>query len=443
MGLLAPTTSIPKTPLALTLLTLTLLVACTPPGGKTAADGEAKPAAATTTNDLDAVPAKTTTLGVRVVAARTGTLTVQRTSSATIQADRDSNVAAQSGGNVVRVLATEGEQVRAGQVVVQLDDSQQRQALENARLQVQQAQINLNQTRTTTGQATTSLNAAVQAAQATLSQAQQNAQSSESLYGLGGISLADLQSARAQLATAQSQLAQARNSLAQNGQNAQGSVPLQQAQLASAQAGVRQAEENLARTAVRAPFAGTVASLNVQVGEFAGQGSTVFRLVDPGSIKVKFNATPADAAALTAGTTLNLGYGGVNYVATVQDSPSIAGTDRLVPITARVQGGGKLPVGASAQARYRATLGQGILVPSGAVQVDNGENSVYLAAGNVARRQAVTVVAESGGQVAVRGLEAGAQVISPVPPSLQDGAGIRVETAAGAGSAESQTGEAP
>jgi HlyD family secretion protein len=181
----------------------------------------------------------------------------------------------------------------------------------------------------------------------------------------------------------------------------------------------------------------------VQVGEFAGQGSTVFRLVDPGSIKVKFNATPADAAALTAGTTLNLGYGGVNYVATVQDSPSIAGTDRLVPITARVQGGGKLPVGASAQARYRATLGQGILVPSGAVQVDNGENSVYLAAGNVARRQAVTVVAESGGQVAVRGLEAGAQVISPVPPSLQDGAGIRVETAAGAGSAESQTGEAP
>ncbi|MFB9993818.1 efflux RND transporter periplasmic adaptor subunit [Deinococcus oregonensis] len=417
-------------PLALTLLTLTLLVACTPPGGKTAAaEGEAKPAAVTS-NDLDAAPAKTTTLGVRVVAAKTGTLTVQRTSSATIQADRDSNVAAQSGGNVVRVLVNEGEQVSAGQVVVQLDDSQQRQALENARLQVQQAQINLSQTRTTTGQATTSLNAAVQAAQATLSQAQQNAQSSESLYKLGGISLADLQSARAQLATAQSQLAQARNSLSQNGQNAQGSVPLQQAQLASAQAGVRQAEENLARTAVRAPFGGLVASLNVQVGEFAGQGSTVFRLVDPGSIKVKFNATPADAAALTAGTQLNLGYGGINYVATVQDSPSIAGTDRLVPITARVQGGGKLPVGASAQARYRATLGQGVLIPSGAVQVDSGENAVYLASGSVARRQAVTVVAESGGQVAVRGLDAGAQVISPVPPSLQDGASIRIETAA-------------
>ncbi|ANE42573.1 efflux RND transporter periplasmic adaptor subunit [Deinococcus puniceus] len=438
-----------RLPLALTVLTLTLLVACTPPGGNTAAaEGEAKPAAAATgtgtSNDLDAAPAKTTTLGVRVVPAKSGTLSVERTSSATIQADRDSNVAAQSGGNVVRVLVTEGEQVRAGQVVVQLDDSQQRQALENARLQVQQAQINLNQTRTTTGQATTSLNAAVQAAQATLSQAQQNAQSSESLYALGGISLADLQSARAQLATAQSQLAQARNSLSQNGQNAQGSVPLQQAQLSSAQAGVRQADENLSRTAVRAPFAGTVASLNVQVGEFAGQGSTVFRLVDPGSIKVQFNATTADAAALTAGTQLNLGYGGVNYVATVQDSPRIAGADRLVPITARVQGGAALPVGASAQARYRATLGQGVLIPSGAVQVDGGENAVYLAEGKSARRQTVTVVAESGGQVAVRGLDAGAQVISPVPPSLQDGASIRVETAATpTTTAGSSTGEAP
>lgn len=407
------------------------LAACTPPGGGTQAAQGSPTAAAPGRNDLDAAPAKSTTLDVKVVAARQGTLTVQRSASAIIQAQRDSQVAAQSSGNVQAVLATEGEQVGQGAVVVQLDDTQPRQALENARLQLQQAQITLDQTRSTTTQATGALQASVTSAQASLSQAQQGARSAESLYGLGGISLADLQAARATLAQAQSALAQARNALAQNGQSAQSSVPLQLSQLQSAQAGVRQAEENLARTAVRAPFAGTVASIDVEVGEFAAQGSPVFRLVDPGSIRVQFSVPSSDAGALREGTALNLGYGGRNYVATVVGSPGIAGENRLVPITARVQGGGALPVGGAAQARYRNALGSGMLIPSAAVQVDGGENSVYVAAGSLAERTPVTVVAESGGQVAVRGLTAGQQVITPVPASLQDGARIRIDGAPG------------
>ena len=50
----------------------------------------------------------------------------------------------------------------------------------------------------------------------------------------------------------------------------------------------------------------------------------------------------------------------------------------------------------------------------------------------MARRQDVTLVAEAGAQAAVRGLTAGARVISPVPASLEDGAAIEA-SAAGAG----------
>ena len=82
-------------------------------------------------------------------------------------------------------------------------------------------------------------------------------------------------------------------------------MPLQEAQLAQARASVQQAQENLARTAVRAPFAGTVAALNVEVGEFAQQGSPVARLVDPGSLRVKFNVPAGDAATLVDGAALN------------------------------------------------------------------------------------------------------------------------------------------
>lgn len=397
-----------------------LLAACSQPAE------EGKPAG----NDLTTAPAKSTVLSVQVVPAKKGTLNVQRSASAIITAQKDSQVATQSGGTVTRVLAEEGEQVSAGAVVVQLDDTGQQQALDNARLQLQQAQINLQQTRDATANASASLTAAVTSAEATLAQARQNAQSAETLYGLGGISLADLQAARATLAQAQSGLSAARNNLEQNGRSAQGSVPLQQVALETAQAGVRQAEENLARTAVKAPFAGIVANISAKVGEFAGQGTPVFRLVDPGSIRAKFSVPSSDAFALKDGTKLNLGYGGVNYVATVQGSPGIAGTDRLVPITARIQGGEQLPVGAAAQVRYRADLGSGVLVPSSAVQVDGGETAVFVAAGGKAERRVVGVIAESGGRLAISGIDPGQSVIDPLPASLQDGAAITVDGAA-------------
>ncbi|GGL87333.1 hypothetical protein GCM10010840_26580 [Deinococcus aerolatus] len=405
----------------LPIVTLTaLLAACNSPEQGSESAG----------NDLTSAPAKSTVLSVQVVMAKEGTLNVQRSASAIITAQKDSQVATQSSGTVTQVLVEEGEQVSAGAVVVQLDDTGQQQTLDNARLQVQQAQINLQQTRNTTANASTSLKAAITSAEATLAQAQQNAQSAETLYGLGGISLVDLKAARATLAQAQSGLSSARNNLEQNGRSAQGSVPLQQVALETAQAGVTQAEENLARTAVKAPFAGIVANIGAKVGEFAGQGTPVFRLVDPGSIRAKFSIPSSDAFALSDGTRLNLGYGGVNYVATVQGSPGIAGTNRLVPITARVQGGEQLPVGAAAQVRYRATLGDGVLIPSSAVQVDGGETAVFVAAGDVATRQVVTVIAESGGTLAVRGVEPGQAVINPLPASIQDGAAITVNPAA-------------
>lgn len=382
-------------------------------------------------NDLDTAPVKSTVLQVTTVTARSGTLSAPRSVSATVEAQRDSQVAAQAGGTVQQLFVQEGEQVTRGQVIAQLDDTAPRQALQNARLQVQQAEISLAQTRRTTQNSGGSLAAAVTAAQATLAQAQAAAQSAENLYRLGGVSLADLQAARAQLAQAQSGLSQARANLAQNGQSAQGSVPLQEAQLAQARASVQQAQENLARTAVRAPFAGTVAALNVEVGEFAQQGSPVARLVDPGSLRVKFNVPAGDAATLVDGAALNVGYGGVNYVGTVTGAPGIAGENRLVPVTARVQGGANLPVGGAAQVRYRVQLGQGVLVPSGAVQADGGQNVVYTVLDGAARRTPVSVVAESGAQVAVRGLDAGAAVVNPVPASLQDGARVQTRAAGG------------
>lgn len=381
-------------------------------------------------NDLDAVPQKSSAVVVKVTPVQSGQLSASRVASATVTAERDSRVATPAGGTVQRVLVSEGETVGGEQAVIQLDDTTQRQALETAQLQVNQAEIALRQAQSTARGSGGTLDAALRSAQAALSQAQANADSVGELARLGGVSQAEVDAAQAQLAQAQSAVAQARQNLAQNGQSAQNSVPLQQAQLQSAQAAVRQAQTNLARTVVRAPFAGTVADVLVQEGEYAAPGSAVFRLVDSGTLRVKFNVPSAEAAALSRGATFNLGYGGRNYVGRVIDSSGIAGSNRLVPVTAVIEGGAALPVGATANARYTAVLGRGTLVPSGAVTSSGGGNAVFVVRDGRAVRQDVNVIAESGGRVAVSNLEAGTEVVSPVPGGLQDGVAVTVQKAA-------------
>ncbi|ADV67217.1 efflux RND transporter periplasmic adaptor subunit [Deinococcus maricopensis] len=408
-----------KTPALLLTLTLAL-VACTPPGPKTT-DAN--------TINLDAKPAKTAALSVTTLSATRGTLDATRTVTGTVNAARDSNVAARASGVVTRALVQEGDAVRAGQTLVQLDDTALRQAADSARLSLQSARINLQQARTTTAGSGTALQSAVQAAQANLQKAQATAAANRDLYALGGLSRADLNAGEAALAQAQADLAQARNNLTQNGRSGSGSLALLENQVQSAQVALAQAESNLANARVRAPFAGVVAGVTAKVGEFVNTGASVARIVDPATLDVDFSVPPTDAVSLGAGRTVTLSSGGRTFTARIRESSRVAGTDRLVPVTARLTDAA-LPVGATLQVRYTVQLGSGTIIPASALQNDDGGNAVFVAENGAARRVNVTVIGESNGRVAVTGLPSGARIISPVPPSLQPGVAINVTNSA-------------
>jgi HlyD family secretion protein len=439
-----------RTPtLALLLCAPLLLMACQRPGPAAGSGAVTQTGKTLQTvpsgNNLDAAPAKTTALQVQVVTARAGTLNVSRTASGTVKSSRDSDVAAQTSGAVARVLVQVGDRVTAGQAVVVLNDSTLREALRSSQLQLQNAQINLAQASRNTGQNVSQLQSSVNSAQANLSKAQQTEAANRNLYGLGGISRADLVASQAALAQAQSELAQAQNSLAQNGQGGAVSLPLLNNQVAQAQASVSQAQNNLARSTIRAPFAGVIASLPAAVGEYVQTGTTTFRLVDTTALSVDFNVAPSDAAGLPTGTPMNISYGVQKLTGTVKEGDRVAGTDRLVPISVRLDGAPVLPVGAAVQVRYRLTLGggaagDGLKVPVAAIQQNGGNNVVFVNNGGVAQQKTVGIVAEAGEQAVVSGLNEGDQIISPVPPSLADGSGVTVVTGTGA---TSQPGGAP
>ncbi|WP_425148194.1 efflux RND transporter periplasmic adaptor subunit [Deinococcus sp.] len=408
-----------------------LLAGCKPPGATsgTAATTTAK-ASAPAGNNLDAAPAKSAALAVQTVSARPGTLSLNRSASGTVKSSRDSNVAAQTSGAVSRVLAQVGDSVQAGDVIVQLDDTALRQSLKSAQLQLQNAQINLAQASRNTGQNVSQFQAALTSAQANLSKAQQTAAANRNLYALGGISRADLSASEATLAQAQSEVAQAQNNLNQNGSSGTVSIPLLQNQVAQAQSSVTAAQTNLSHAAVRAPFAGVVASMPLSAGEYVQTGTTAFRLVDSRSLTVDFNVSPGDAAALTTGTPLNLSYGSQKLTGRVKEGDRVAGTDRLVPISVRLDSPtSKLPVGASVGVRYTVRLGGGLSIPANAVQQTGGNNVVFVAKSGAARQTPVSIVAESGSTAIVSGLTDGDLVINPIPPSLADGAAIQARSA--------------
>jgi len=428
--------------IALLLCAPLLLMACQKPAATTSAATQTSsastqtvPAGGTPSNNLDAAPSKTTTLQVQVVRASAGNLNVARTASGTVKSSRDSNVASQASGAVARVLAQVGDRVTAGQAVVVLDDATLQDAVTSARLQLQNAEINLSQASRNTGQNSGQLAASVASARAGLAKAQATQTANQNLYGLGGISRADLIASQAALAQAQAEYSQAQNALAQNGQGGTVSLPLLQNQVAQARASLAQAGSNLTRATIRAPFAGVIAALPATVGEYMQTGATAFRLVDTSALSVDFNVAPSDAAGLPTGTPVNLSYGDQKLTGRVKEGDRVAGTDRLVPISVRLDGtpassGAGLPVGAAVQVRYRVALGggSGLQVPVSAIQQTGGSNVVFVNQSGVARQTAVGIVAESGNSAVVSGLRPGDQVITPVPPSLADGALVQTVT---------------
>jgi HlyD family secretion protein len=199
---------------------------------------------------------------------------------------------------------------------------------------------------------------------------------------------------------------------------------------------LRQARDALAETTVRAPFAGDVAELFTEVGEFVGAGSPVARLLGSGPKVASFSVPPEDAPLLENAGTVTVAYAGLELQATITRLERQAQQARLVTVLAQVDADApRTPPGALAEVRYTVTLGEGLRVPSGALLADAGRTYLFQvvdeAPGGVARRTEVRVVAESGNVAVVVGvpesaLAAGALVISPRPLDVRDGAAVRV-----------------
>ena len=401
-----------------------------------------KPAASTTK------PAETqigeTKTSVRTVKAVSGVLKTSRSSSGTLEASIDSSIAAQASGQVLNVFFREGARVAAGAIILQLDDLSLRQQLTDSQLALKTAQINLESGRRKTPETLGTNQSSLESARSSLSKAQSTFNSAKSLYDIGGTSQTELDNAKAGLAQAQANFKQAQASLAQSQRSGGEGIALLQVAVEQASNRIAQTQRSLSQTRIRAPFAGELAELNTEVGEFVNTGGKVFRLVDTSSLRAKFRVPSQDANNLQTGAGINIRAGAKRLEGRIVRSTQVAGTNRLVDLYARFispcknslgraprkpagcQDTSSLTTGGTVQVSYNLKLASGTIVPTGALSTASGQPFLYVVKDGIAKQRNVNILAESQGKVAVTGLENGETVIFPVPGSLQPGEMVNI-----------------
>lgn len=412
------------------LVALALLLAACGGGGDAGTNATPAAAAAAATAPIDA------TRAVRATAVRRDALVATRSASVTVRPSQESRVASGTSGRVLDVVAREGARVAAGDPLVRLDDVAARANLDAAELAVAQARINLDRARRSSDDAVGQAAAGARSAAQALANVDRQLAELEALLAVGAAARADVDALRAQRAQAEAADLQAREAVARAGRADAEDLALLELQLQQAELQRRSAREQLDETVVRAPFAGEVAQTFVEAGEFVGAGSPVVRLLGSGPQVASFAVAPEDAAVLEAFGRIEVVAPGGTLGATIVRLERTAEQARLVTVLAQVDADApRLPAGSLAEVRYQVPLGEGLVVPSGALAAEAGRSYVYAVVdeggATLARRVEVRLVAEVANVAVVESvvagaLEVGALVVAPRPLDVRDGTAVRV-----------------
>jgi HlyD family secretion protein len=185
-------------------------------------------------------------------------------------------------GRVANVLLREGAQVKAGDVLLTLEDAELRATLAQAAAGEQQSAARLAGLRSS---GRSGVRAAVAQADSVLLAARKDLQRTQELVERGFLSAAKLDESQRAVSVAAAQQLAAR---AQLGANDERGTDVQQAeaQLAEAQAVTHLARARLAQAIVTAPADGRVLTRSVEPGQIVQPGRALFTLALTGSLQL-------------------------------------------------------------------------------------------------------------------------------------------------------------
>ena len=340
------------------------------------------------------------------------------------------DIASQSTARIERIAVREGDQVKAGQVLVQLRDDEARASLIQAEASVREGRERLRQIETVGDPVGVQLLAQANAANL---QAQQELTRAQDLLRQGFVSQSRLDDAQRAANSAQAAMQAAR---IQAQGTARGGVELAmaQARLEQTLAQQRAASARLDQLSLRAPAAATVISRTAEPGDTAQPGKPILTLVGGGETRIQASVDEKNLKLLQIGQTAS---------ASADAYPQQRLNARLIYIAPAVdplRGTVEIKLVVTPTVDYlrpdmtvtleivTAQVKDALMLPADAVRHDaSGASSVWLEREGRARQVAVqTGLQGIGSTQIVKGLAKGDRVILP-GSTLSEGDRVRAQ----------------
>lgn len=338
---------------------------------------------------------------------------------------------------VRKIYVKEGDRVKAGQLLLQLDDSDARANAAKALARLRSAQADLAALKTGgTKEEVMTTQAQLVKAHADVDAAQRNLDALQRLEERGSASPAEVESAKATLATAQAQLNLLNEKLKSRYSHPE--VVKVQAEAAEAQASYDAAEESVTDANVRAPRDGVVYSLPIHVGLYVNPGDLLVQVANLKVMEVRAYVDEPDIGRLAVGQQVQVTWDatpGRTWTGTINRVPST-----VVPLGTRTVGELRCTVD-NPDFKLIPNINVGVTivsseakdvvaVPREAVRQDDGQKYVYQVVDNHLERRLVQTGVSNLTHTEIKsGLEPGAivalQSINAQP--LHNGEYIKVQ----------------
>jgi HlyD family secretion protein len=292
---------------------------------------------------LDAAVPSVARAAILVDSVRRGDVVREVRGPGTLVPEQIRYITAQASARVERKLAEAGQRVAAGDLILVLSNPDLQIQTMQAEQQVRQAQIELLNLKTNLRSGVLTQEGTVASARTQYISATQEAMAADSLVKLNLISSFEAANRKAQAEefTTRLKVEQERLKLMTAAIDSQ--VATQAAQVVQLEAIAARQRLRLASLEVRAPEAGVLQDLSMELGQWVPEGTALTRIVQPGNLKAVLRIPESQAKDVTLGqpASVDTRNGIVKGVVSRKDPAAIGGS-----VTIDIKLEGPLPAGA-------------------------------------------------------------------------------------------------
>ncbi|MGM0370236.1 MAG: efflux RND transporter periplasmic adaptor subunit [Bacillota bacterium] len=370
---------------------------------------------------------------VETISAQSGQVAKHITVTGTAKAAKSAQLTPQLQETVDEVLVTEGQQVAAGEKLIQLDQENIKAQIAETKAGLEVAQAGLEELLAGSRQGEIDkLQAQLNQAEANYQQAKRDYQRSQKLFEREAISEQKLESAKTQKVSAKNNYQSLKESLkmAQKGPTAE-QITRQQASLQQSRARLDTAQLNLDKSKIKAPFPALISTINVEEGEMVGN-QPVISIVDLSSIKLETHVSENNVNQLKVGERVTVDFNALDnkLQGTIQTiSPSLDQQQQGYPIEIKVNNSGNLiKSGMYAEVEIETERSSGnLVIPKQSVLQENGSSYVFVVEDDKAEKKEVTTGLTTTDKVEIlSGITDGEQVITAGSEKVTAGYEVRV-----------------